>query len=52
VAEIERKVIKQSKRSAISQYFHAQNDKEQIAAWRSDLNRILQVFNVRSIILI
>jgi len=46
------KVIEQSKRSAVYRYFHAKNDKEQIAAWRSDLNRILQVFNVRSIILI
>jgi len=25
------------------------NDKEKIATWKSDLNRILQVFNVRSI---
>ena len=28
--------------------FHAKNDKETIATWRSDLNRILHVFNVRS----
>ena len=29
--------------------FHAKNDKETIATWRSDLNRILHVFNVRSV---
>ena len=28
--------------------FHAKNDKEMIAIWRSDLNRILHIFNVRS----
>ena len=32
-----------------SRLFHAQNDKEAIAAWRLDLNRVLQVFNVRSV---
>ena len=33
----------------ISRHFHAKNDKEKIAAWRLDLNRILHIFNVRSI---
>jgi len=31
-----------------SRLFHAKNDKEVIAAWRLDLNRVLHVFNVRS----
>jgi hypothetical protein len=34
----------------ISRHFHAKNDKERIAAWRLDLVRILNVFNVRSIV--
>ena len=50
MAEIRRKVIKQGKRNVASQFLHAKNDKEQITAWRSDLNRILQIFNVRSIV--
>ena len=50
MAEIQRKVIKQSKRNAISRIFHAKNDKEVIAAWKVDLNRILHVFNVRSVV--
>jgi len=50
VGEIQERVIKQAKRNVISRHLHAQNDKEKIAAWKSDLNRILQVFNVRSII--
>lgn len=29
--------------------FHAKNDKEMITAWNADLNRILQIFNVRSV---
>jgi len=50
VAEIQENIIKQSKRNAISRYIHAKNDKEKIAAWGSDLTRILHVFNVRSIV--
>ena len=49
VAAIQRRVIKQSKRNVISRHLQAKNDKDKIAAWRSDLNRILHVFNVRSI---
>ena len=47
VAEIQRSIIKRGKRSAISRLFHAKDDKETIAGWRSDLIRILHVFNVR-----
>ena len=49
VAEIQSKVIKQSGRNAASRLFHARNDKETIAAWKSELNRILIVFNVCSV---
>ena len=48
VAEIQRNVFKQTGRNAIPRVFHARNDKETIAAWKVDLNRILHVFNVRS----
>ena len=50
MAEIHRKVIKQSGRNAASRIFQAANDKDTIAAWKLDLDRILQVFNVSSII--
>ena len=43
-------IVKQSKRGVISRLFHAKNDKEKIATWRSDLTRILHVFNVCSIV--
>ena len=49
VADIQRNLDKWGKRSAVSQHFHAKNDKEKIAAWKSELDRILQVFNVRSV---
>jgi hypothetical protein len=49
VAEIQHKVIKQSQRGSVSRFFHAKNDKEKIVGWKSDLNRILHVFNVRSV---
>ena len=50
VAEIQGKIIKQGKRNVVSRHLHAKNDKETIATWRSDLNRILLIFNVRSVL--
>ena len=48
VAEIQRKVNKQRKRRPFARFVRAKDDKDTIAAWRMDLNRILHVFNVRS----
>ena len=48
VAEIRRRVSKQSRRNTVSRLIHAKNDKDAIAAWKLDLNRVLQVFTVRS----
>ena len=50
MAEIQREVIKQSGRYTATRLLHVKNDKEAIAAWKLDLNRILQVFNVRVLI--
>ena len=50
MGEIQRKVIKQSKRNAFARLLHAKNDKETITGWKSELNRILHVFTVRSVI--
>jgi hypothetical protein len=41
--------FKQGKRNVISRHLHARDDKEKIAAWKLDLMRILDIFNVRSI---
>ena len=49
VAGIERKIIKQSERNAVSRLFHSKHDKEDIAAWKLGLNEILHIFNVCSI---
>ena len=49
VAGIQNNVIKQGQRSVVSRVFHSKTDKDAIAAWRQDLNRILQIFTVRSI---
>ena len=46
--EIQRKTIKQGKRSVVSRLIHAKDDKEMIATWRLDLDKILLVFNVSS----
>lgn len=50
VAEIQSKVIKQRGRNAVSRLLNAKNDRETITAWKLDLDRMLHVFNVRSVI--
>ncbi|KAF9783190.1 hypothetical protein BJ322DRAFT_1110074 [Thelephora terrestris] len=45
VATIQREIVKLGKRNAASQVLHAQSDKDNIAAWSRDLNRILHIFN-------
>jgi len=48
MAEIQGRIVGKRERGLLSRLAHAKNDKELIAAWKSDLVRILQVFNVRS----
>ena len=48
VAEIHEKVKKRSGRNSVSRFFHSSDDKDAIAAWKGDLARLLQVFNVCS----
>jgi hypothetical protein len=52
LAEIQSKVIEKSKRNVVSRLFHAKSDKETIAAWKSDLNKILLIFNVSSVVVV
>ena len=52
MAEIQRKLIKKVKQNAVSRLFHAKSDKETIAGWKSDLSKILLVFNVRSVVIV
>jgi len=42
--------MKQDGRNAAFRFLHAKNDKETIVAWKLDLSRVLQVFNVRSVL--
>ena len=49
MADIQGRVDKKNSRNVFSRIFHAQNDKDTIAAWQADLNRLLQIFNVRSV---
>jgi len=44
--EIRTNMITQGKRGVVSRLFHSKGDKENIAGWKSDLNRALFVFNV------
>jgi len=50
VAGIQEKIIEKGGRSLLSRFAHAKNDKETIATWKLDLNRILHVFNVGFVI--
>ena len=47
--DIQKNAIKKSGRRHISRLFYTKDDKDKIAAWKVELDRILQVFNVRSV---
>jgi hypothetical protein len=49
LAKIQGNVVKRGKRHAVSRFFHAKSDQDAITTWRRDLNRILHIFNVRSV---
>ena len=49
VADIQKKIVDRGGRRAVSRVMNAKSDKDAIAAWRQDLNRILHIFNVRSV---
>jgi hypothetical protein len=46
------KIIEKGKRNAVSRLLHAKNDKEVIATWKSDLSKILLIFNVSSVVVL
>ena len=48
VAQIQRSAVEPDKRNLISRIFNPKKDKDAIAAWRSELNRIVHVFEVCS----
>ena len=48
MAQIQRSAIEPDKRNFISRIFNAKKDKDTVAAWRSELDRIVHVFEVRS----
>ena len=50
VAGIQEKIVDKCGRNLLSRLANAKSDKETIATWKLDLNRILHVFNVRSVI--
>ena len=49
VADIQRRVTNQSQRGWASRFLHVKNDKERIASWKTELNKILHVFQVRPV---
>ena len=46
VTEIQGEVLKQGGRRRIPRFFHLRDDKDAIAAWKSDLSGLLHFFNV------
>lgn len=49
VAEIQKNIIKQGGRHRVARFLYARNDKDTIAGWKLNLNRILVVFDVRPV---
>ena len=50
LAEIQRGIIRKGKQNVVSRLFHAKSDKDTIVGWKSDLNKILLIFNVSSVV--
>ena len=48
MGQIQKSAVEPDKRSFLSRIFNVKSDDDRIAAWRSDLDRILRVFEVRS----
>ena len=49
MVDIQRRVDEKYSRDTFSGIFYTQNDKNTIAAWKDDLDRLLHIFNVRSV---
>ena len=49
MANVQKRVDERSKQSALYRAFHVLSDKRAIASWDRDFNRILHIFNVRSV---
>ena len=49
LAKIQEKVVRQGKRNALHRFVLSKSDQGKIAAWNRDLDRLLHVFNVRSV---
>ena len=47
--KIQRHIVGRGKRSVLSRRFHAEDDSEEIAYWRRDLNIIRRAVEVRSL---
>ena len=49
LVEIQKGIVEKDKRNLVSRVFRAKNDKDTIAGWKSDLTKILLIFNVGSV---
>lgn len=49
VGKVQRKLAKRDRGGVVHQWFHAEEDRKAIAAWRVDLKKIIQVFEVCSV---
>ena len=49
MGKIQRNIVKRGERNVISRHFHRKDDNEAIATWKLDLDRILHLFDVRSV---
>jgi hypothetical protein len=49
LAGIQRNVVKQGKRNAITRFIRSKAEKDKIVGWKQDLAMVLHVFNVRLI---
>ena len=43
---VQQKIVEKNERNVFSRALHAKSDKDAIATWKQEFNRILQIFNV------
>ena len=45
----QKNIVEKNERNVLSRALHARSDKDAIAAWKQEFNRILQIFSVRQV---
>ena len=51
MAAVQERMIEKEERNVLSRAFWAKTDKDTIATWKEEFNKILRIFDVRPVVL-